>query len=83
MPPKNSSRFTKLCETLLRIYFTYDILNHLIIKIGTVSDKSKNWMKYTCSYGAFVFSRVAQRKRAGPITQRSKDRNLPLLYTPL
>ena len=27
------------------------------------------------------FSRVAQRKRAGPITQRSVDRNHPLLHT--
>ena len=29
-----------------------------------------------------AFSRVAQRKRAGPITQRSVDRNHPLLRTP-
>ena len=29
------------------------------------------------------FSRVAQRKRAGPITQRSVDRNHPLLHTTL
>ena len=28
-----------------------------------------------------TLSRVAQRKRAGPITQRSEDRNLPLLCT--
>ena len=28
----------------------------------------------------FSFSRVAQRKRAGPITQRSVDRNYPLLH---
>ena len=27
-----------------------------------------------------MWSRVAQRKRAGPITQRSKDRNLALLF---
>ena len=27
-----------------------------------------------------IWSRVAQRKRAGPITQRSKDRNLVLLF---
>ena len=27
-----------------------------------------------------AFSRVAQRKRAGPITQRSVDRNHPLLH---
>ena len=27
-----------------------------------------------------MWSRVAQRKRAGPITQRSKDRNLVLLF---
>ena len=31
--------------------------------------------------GLLVFSRVAQRKRAGPITQRSVDRNHPLLRT--
>ena len=30
--------------------------------------------------GCGVNSRVAQRKRAGPITQRSEDRNLPLLH---
>ena len=29
----------------------------------------------------WAFSRVAQRKRAGPITQRSVDRNHPLLHT--
>ena len=28
-----------------------------------------------------IFSRVAQRKRAGPITQRSVDRNNPLLHS--
>ena len=30
--------------------------------------------------GFKAISRVAQRKRAGPITQRSEDRNLPLLH---
>ena len=35
-----------------------------------------------CTYNFLrpISSRVAQRKRAGPITQRSEDRNLPLLY---
>ena len=32
-----------------------------------------------CRWRSGVFSRVAQRKRAGPITQRSVDRNHPLL----
>ena len=36
--------------------------------------------EYICNFWRPTSSRVAQRKRAGPITQRSEDRNLPLLY---
>ena len=36
---------------------------------------------YTLKLSLRYLSRVAQRKRAGPITQRSVDRNHPLLHT--
>ena len=37
--------------------------------------------EYCLHFELEAFSRVAQRKRAGPITQRSVDRNHPLLRT--
>ena len=40
---------------------------------------NKNIIKEFRRTLAVAFSRVAQRKRAGPITQRSMDRNHPLL----
>ena len=39
------------------------------------------WAQHYSKIGHWIFSRVAQRKRAGPITQRSVDRNHPLLRT--
>ena len=36
---------------------------------------------YSLKLSLWYLSRVAQRKRAGPITQRSVDRNHPLLHT--
>ena len=45
----------------------------------------KKWfplfLRFDFKIGLRIFSRVAQRKRAGPITQRSVDRNHPLLRT--
>ncbi len=47
-----------------------------------IKSKKKNWIAY-CSYSIkwifSIISRVAQWKRAGPITQRSVDRNHALL----
>ena len=51
---------------------------------GTLHGKSRNqWKAVKCTIKYIqkisVSSRVAQWKRAGPITQRSEDQNLALL----
>ena len=62
---------------------THDQTNNLRDDIS-IWNKSWIWIESqtVLVQRPFAFSRVAQRKRAGPITQRSVDRNHPLLRTP-
>ena len=57
-------------KTLIHEYMAFLMFHYLWIRPGLVF-----------TFYLDALSRVAQRKRAGPITQRSVDRNHPLLHT--